>query len=107
VEKDILKAYDLYEESAKKGNAQSMSNLGYLYYKRAKNTGSDEMYLEAAHWFRYSISEDDRLKDSNYYLGCMHLAGEGVDRSHTLAFRGFKSAADNGHDSACAKIGDL
>jgi len=36
VDKDILRAYDLYEESSRKGNAQAMSNLGFLYYKEAK-----------------------------------------------------------------------
>jgi len=69
VDKDILRAYDLYEEASKKGNAQAMSNLGYLYYKEAKIRSSEEQYLEAAHWFRYSIAEDERLKDSHYYLG--------------------------------------
>lgn len=86
VDKDILRAYDLYEEAAAKGNAQAMSNLGFLYYKKAKFTNSAEQYLEAAHWFRFSISEDENLKDSHYYLGCMHMFGEGVDQSYNLAF---------------------
>ena len=84
-----------------------MSNLGYLYYKKAKILGSEDMFLEAAHWFRFSISKDETVKDAHYYLGCMHMNGEGIDKSYTLAFKNFKKAADYGHDSSFAKIGDL
>jgi uncharacterized protein len=107
VEKDILQAFDLYEEAAKKGNPQAMSNLGFLYYKEAKVKGSEEQYLEAAHWFRFSIAEDDKLQESHYYLGWMYLNGEGVDQSFSLAFECFEKAAENGHDVAWLKIGDL
>jgi TPR repeat protein len=107
VDKDVLRAYDLYEESAKKGNTQGMSNLGFLYYKEAKIQGSEEQFLEAAHWFRFSIAEDESLKDSHYYLGCMHLNGDGVDQSYSKSYKYFKKAADEGHDISCLKIGDL
>ena len=107
VEKDVLRAYDLYEEASKKGNAQAMSNLGYLYYKEAKIRGSEEQFLEAADWFRFSIAQDDTLKDSYYYLACMHLNGDGVDQSYHLASKYFNKAAQNGHDIAFLKLGDL
>jgi len=77
-----------------------MSNLGFLYYKEAKITSSVDQYLEAAHWFRFSIAEDDTLRDSHYYLGSMHLNGDGVDQSYSIAFKYFKKAVDNGHDTA-------
>ena len=77
---DVNKAYELYEEAAKKGNAQAMSNLGYLCYKRGKISSSVQQFEEAAHWFRYSISEDYSIRDSHYYLGAMHQNGDGVEQ---------------------------
>lgn len=84
-----------------------MSNLGFLYYKKAKINSSEEYFHEAAHWFRFAAAEDDSIKDAHYYLGWMHLAGTGVDQSFSYAFKYFKRAAELGHDLAWLKIGDL
>ena len=81
--------------------------MDFCFINKAKNTGSEEYFYEAAHWFRFAISENDTLKDAHYYLGWMHLDGNGVDKNSTLAFKCFKKAVEYGHDIAWQKIGDL
>ena len=77
---NVNKATELYEESAKKGNALAMSNLGYLCYKKGKVSSTHQQFKEAARWFRFSIAEDYSIKDSHYYLGVMHQSGDGVEQ---------------------------
>jgi len=41
-EKDTSEAFDFYTLAAIKGNIQAMSNLGYLYFKKAKMNNEPE-----------------------------------------------------------------
>jgi len=34
-----------------------MSNVGFMYFKKA-NKNNETAYLEAAHWLRFSLAED-------------------------------------------------
>ena len=58
-----------------------MSNLGYLLFRRGQvNEEERELcFMEAAHWFRYSLAEEPNSRDSNFYLGLMYKNGFGVD----------------------------
>ncbi|CAI2385066.1 unnamed protein product [Moneuplotes crassus] len=105
--KDVNRAYELYEDAAKRENPQAMSNLGYLLYKKGKVSKAQKVFLEAAMWFRMSITEDYSIRDSHFYLGSMHHNGEGVDKCYKSAFKYYKAAADLGHDIACEKLGNL
>lgn len=106
-EKDLQEAFDLYTISATKGNIQAMANLGFLYFKKGRLSNSHEQYLEAAHWFRFSLAEDSAQTDPNYYIGLMYKNGLGVDRCYTFAYKHLKRSADLGHANACSECGDL
>ena len=107
VHKDVNRAYELYKDAAERENAQAMSNLGYLMYKKGKVSHSSKHFVQAAHWFRKSITEDYTIKDSHYYLGVMYQNGEGVDKWYKSAFKCYKIASDFSHDIAWEKLGDL
>ena len=107
VQQNITKAYEVYEEAAKKRNSQAMSNLGYIWYKKGKASNSQEQLEEAARWFRSAISADGTMRDSFYYLGLMHQNGHGVEKCYRSAFKYYILAAELDHFIACEKLGNL
>jgi len=41
-EKDIQLAFDYYHQAAVKGNVQAMSNLGFMYFRKAKQSNDED-----------------------------------------------------------------
>jgi TPR repeat protein len=84
-----------------------MANLGYLYFKKGRINNQEDQYLEAAHWFRFSLAEDPNQKDTNYYMGLMYKNGLGIEKCFTFAYRHLKISAELGHGNACSECGDI
>lgn len=63
-------------------------------------------YEEAYRWFELAARQQ---KDpfSMFYLGIMHVQGEGVERSTTDAKKWYRLSCDNGFEMGCTALENL
>ena len=95
---DAPKALGFHEAAARGGYAQSMHELGVLYY-----TGDDGVECDqaaAVYWFREAAQRG--VSGSMYLLAECLL--EGTPRERNEAYRWFASAAELGHRGARQRI---
>ena len=105
-----------------------MVNLAYLLYKCATNNQGlefgphkflengeqpyldediEEMYFEAVHWLRLTLSKEPNVADAYYLLGLFYEQGLSIDQNHELAFKYYQKAAEAGHVKSMTKLGHL
>ena len=98
---DAPKALGFHEAAAQRGFAQSMHELGVLYY-----TGDDGVECDqaaAVYWFREAAQRG--VSGSMYLLAECLLEGSGIDAPDpNEAYRWFASAAELGHRGARQRI---
>ncbi len=86
--KEHRKAFKLYKEAAKSGNAIAMFNLGVLY-KNGK--GCQLNYNKARKWFEKSAEQGNEM--AIYSLGYMYLKGLGsIDQDYNKAVSYFEKS---------------
>jgi len=69
VDRDRDAAFQLYKESAEKGNVDAMLNLAQMYFTNATRTHNMEQFREAQVWFRTIMLKDPEMWQPYYYLG--------------------------------------
>jgi TPR repeat protein len=113
VVRDLEQALLCYQDSADKKHAQGMTNLAYLYMRKAKETKQHAQFAKAAYWFREAIAETEKsaeeavLNEAHYYLGFLYEKGLGVEQDFHTAYRYYRQAAALGHPRAFKKCGDF
>ena len=110
VEQDFVKAYRLFLEEAKNGNALAMHDLGRMH---ADGLGMDidmaksyEWYAKALTAFMTVESEDPRAY-TQYRIGKMYAAGLGTAQSYEDAANWFGLAVAQNHKYAQYSLGGL
>jgi localization factor PodJL len=98
IEKDLVRARDLYLAAAQKSNAKAMHNLAVLY---AEGVNGQPDYEAAAAWFRKAA--DHGIKDSQYNLAILYGRGIGVTQNYAEAYKWFVLAAIQGDSVAAIK----
>ena len=87
VDKDLMRAFQLYSKPANKGNAYAQFWLGFMYDKGYGVTKDDS---EAVKWYRKAAEQEFSVAQSN--LGFMYYNGEGVKRDYYQAYVWFNVA---------------
>lgn len=97
---DYAKAFSVFLELAKAGNAEAQHNLAMLY-RAGKGTKKD--LAESFKWFKQAAEQG--IADAQYYLGYMFDNGEGIDKDPQKAFEWYRKAAEHGQGLAQINLG--
>ena len=95
IEKDLHKAIEWYETSAKQGNLRALNNLGLLY---KNGDGVEKDLHKAFQLFEEAANKGNSL--SQYNLALMYYHGHSVEKDFFKAFTWFKKSAKQGYPSA-------
>lgn len=95
VKKDFVKAFQLYQMSAKQNDIDGMALLGVCYYY---GQGTKKDYSKAFYWLRMAAESDDA--QAQYLVGCCYLDGTGVMPSRKEAKVWLQKAVDNNVEEA-------
>ena len=105
---DYHQAIKLYELSADLGNDQAMSNMGYLYFKIACQSGNpaafthagtrlvmdqEELYFQAATWLRRALFTNHHNVEALFLMAKLYDEGYSVDVNPELAQSYYEKAA--------------
>ena len=101
VEKDLVKARELFLQAAEQGYAPSQVNLGMMY---DHGDGVARDYQQARHWYQKAADQGNR--DGQLMLGYMYFYGLGGEDDHKKAMRYF-IAANSRIQGSDKKIGAL
>ena len=102
VEKNLVRAVELFEEAAKKGYAPSLHNLGLMH---SKGDGVARDMKKAVYYYTEAGKKGDL--PSAYQLGQLYRKGEEVGQDFVKAAAYYKFAAERGHVSAANEYGLL
>jgi TPR repeat protein len=128
VERDYLKAYELYSMAAQEGNdlaydmldpviSDDKTNSILMYKLIAQNGNRDLQYklgvyydkelgfLEAIKW--YSMAAADLHREALYRLGILYEKGLGMEPNYQKSLQLYNQAADQGHSDAIYKLAIL
>ena len=106
VQCDIIKAVELYEDSAKHGFVEAQLELGEIYYNGMEDLFSDQLvnrdYTKAAFWFEKAIENGAEVtEDLCMQLGEIYKYGEyGIEEDQKKSILWFKKPAENGNAEA-------
>jgi TPR repeat protein len=92
----------VFQTGAAHGNANSMSNLGWLY---RNGYGVAQDYAKAREWYQKAADNGDAGGMRN--LGALYHNGYGVAQDYAKARAWYEKAADNGHAGAMTNLGLL
>lgn len=131
VEKNRVKAKELYMAAAEKGDADSQWNIGLIYqenpetrklgqiwFEKSASQNNDERqliiafgyglgnnFVEAAKWYEKAAALENA--DAQLQLGYLYREGKGVPKNFAQAFMWFQKAADQGLSEAHIYVGDM
>jgi len=94
--------FAMFQAGADRGNATSMTNLGWLY---EKGFGVAQDYAKARKWYEEAADKDDG--NAMYNLGLLYAKGQGMARDYAKARKWYEKAADIGHPGAMTNLGVL
>lgn len=89
--------------AADQGDAEAQLAIGNIL--RPNMNCRSQANAEAAKWYRKAA--DQGLTDAEYYIGRLHDAGEGLERSDKEAMKWYLLAAAKGHAQAQYQLGML
>ena len=78
---EVIKSFELYEESAQQGDADAQYYLGRMYVK-GRSVQQDD--VKAFEWFEKSAQQGHVF--AQYNLGAMYDEGRGVQQDDVKAF---------------------
>lgn len=99
VRKNLRKAIEWYEKSAKQGNSDAMFNLGYIYSH--EDDGFKPDYKKALEYYRMAAANGD--KDALSNIALMYIEGKGV-KDPEKGLEILKKLADGGDRDAAFNI---
>lgn len=99
VPQDLVKAADLYQKAADRGNAGAQNTLGQLYYN---GEGVPKDLGRAAGLWQKAADQGDAF--ALYNLGLLYEQGKGVPKDLGTARELYQKAADQGYEPANEKL---
>jgi len=100
IQKDFVRARQLYEQAASMGSAAGMNNLGAMY-NAGNGVGID--YAEARKWFQKAADGGVTLALTN--IGVLIRDGKGVNKDPVEARKWFERAAAGGDGAGMTDLG--
>ena len=100
VERDPVRAFELFQESAKLGYLPAVCDLGVCY---ENGQGTEKDLDRAIQCYRHAAEEGYAQGQCN--LGAMYYFGVGVEKDYGQAARLFTQAAEQQHPRAQFQIG--
>jgi len=101
LKKDGVKARDLYQAAAEKGNARAMHCLGSMYSKRNIKEIKQDYELSRKY---YEMATEKGSYRSTYMLGLVYDQGRGVPADQMKAVELYKIAITRGSQQATEKL---
>lgn len=101
VEKDYYKAFHLYEEADRLGNADATCRLGWMYKCGIVAEKDDN---KAFSLFKSSAERGSAI--GQFHLSSMYSQGRGVPEDRSQAFYWCQKAAEQGYDEAQESLGN-
>lgn len=105
IDKNIMKAFNLWMEAAEKGCAEAQVMVGYCYgYDAGVFSGDyDRRCVEAYNWFSKAAEQGN--SDAFYYLGEASYNGYGVKQNYKDAFMYYEKSAVMGNYKGMLGLG--
>ncbi|POG66371.1 hypothetical protein GLOIN_2v1879909 [Rhizophagus irregularis DAOM 181602=DAOM 197198] len=94
-EKNLEKAFHLYQKAAKKNHTEAMFNLAKRYYN---GEGTEKNLEKAFHWCQ-KAAENDHINAMND-LAIYYNNGKGTEKNLEKAFYWYQKAAENSNEIA-------
>ena len=92
---DKMRAVDLFQRAAAKGNLDAQYNLGVMY---EKGQGVRKDYKKAMKWLL--LAANQKVAEAQYDIASMYFEGKGVKQDTKVAIEWFRLAAQQGHIQA-------
>lgn len=110
--RNILKALELFQAEAEKGNVLALHDLGKMYRNGLLGDESipkaDEYFQKALQGFLALEPTAKRLRDYvQYRIGKMYALGYGMEQDYSVAFAWFEKSAAAGNKFAQYSLGSL
>jgi TPR repeat protein len=105
---DYLRPYSKLRQAAEQGDAQSQSDLAYLYYtsgSEPKINGLGHNVRLAVQWYREAAMQGH--PGAQYNMAVLYLQGHGVDRDPVVAYAWLLRSSSNGHENSNGLIAEL
>jgi uncharacterized protein len=107
VDRDYVKAAEMYRRAADAGHAKAQASLGWMYLQ---GWGVSRDDTEAVKWFNKAAdpirkAAEQGEAEAQGYLGAMYLNGRGVPKDEAEAVKWIRKSADQGHAQAQYNLG--
>ncbi len=102
IEKDEVKAFEYYKQSAEKGYNKAQKNLASLY---ENGEGTKKDLDKAFYWYNKAV--ENEYEEAQCNLGGCYLFGRGVEKDKDKAFEYYKQSAEKGYIKAQNDLGYL
>ena len=103
VNRDVLKAFELYKKAAEFGDVESMNIVGNMYYN------CEEIFLQdsenAFKWYLKAANLNH--KNAMYNLANMYIKGEGTKKNPSEAIEWLKKSAELGDIESINELGEI
>lgn len=111
VRQDVVRAKELYEETADNGYVPAYEKIGELYYNGIMDVygdgqGFDRDYKKAAYWFEKAAENTEYDEELYIKLGLIYeYGGYGIDADPAKAIKWLLKPAENGDFGAQNSLG--
>lgn len=102
VDKDYVKAFDLYKRAAEKGNVDAQGNVGNMYFY---GQGVKQDRFKAFEWYKKAAEQGS--PGAQGMVGLLYLNGEAVRQDKFKAKSWLGKSCDNGIQLSCDKYREL
>uniref|UniRef100_A0AC34FM28 MYND-type domain-containing protein n=1 Tax=Panagrolaimus sp. ES5 TaxID=591445 RepID=A0AC34FM28_9BILA len=110
VEKNLVKAFELYSKAAEKGNSNAMYNLGEMYNY---GVGVKRDYEKSMYWLLKAANSTSLympgtgISEAQHAIGVKYSEGTGVEKDYKKAAEWYEKAMKNGSSKAANNLGLL
>ncbi|GAE01396.1 hypothetical protein CBO05C_1086 [Clostridium botulinum B str. Osaka05] len=101
-EQNYKEAMYWYKKASDKGNATSMSNIGFMYYN---GKGVEQDYKKAIEWYSKASQAGNFTAMGN--IGFMYYNGQGVKQDYKKAMYWYKKSYKEGNSGVMRNIGSM
>lgn len=102
VTQNYKKAFEIYEQAAKKGSARAQYYLGEIY---EDGNGTEKDRIVAYQWYKKAADNGDAIACNR--LGNLFYSGETVPQDYSTAFSWFKQSAEKGYKWGQFNFGNM
>ncbi|AVQ44775.1 tetratricopeptide repeat protein [Clostridium botulinum] len=101
-EQNYKEAMYWYKKASDKGNATSMSNIGFMYYN---GKGVEQDYKKAIEWYSKASQAGNFTAMGN--IGFMYYNGQGVKQDYKKAMYWYEKSYKEGNSGVMRNIGSM